>query len=253
MAAFAVDNDCPTPTVSGSASAPGTKIPGAPFSNILPGHYMAVATGYIRADYASSTTTCTFALNDGTTTSGWASVAAFSGATSVAAPTIVGYFTYTSLQPSVTIQLYAMRVAGGGSCLIANDIAASNQFEITLVPLDQGRPAPLLVNSVVSSYAGVARTEWTKVEAACSSTPCTIVSQSGGVSSISRASTGDYTINFSPNFSVAPICTIIPYQASVFARIQTSAVGAYNFRTYSVGTTPTLTDSSFDIACFGAR
>jgi hypothetical protein len=53
--------------------------------------------------------------------------------------------------------------------------------------------------------------EWVIVATSCSSTPCTITSQSDAsgnwVSSISRAGTGDYTVNFTSSyFSVAPAC-----------------------------------------------
>lgn len=43
---------------------------------------------------------------------------------------------------------------------------------------------------------------------ACDSSPCTIYSQSGAISSVTRSGTGNYTVNFTSGmFSAAPACS----------------------------------------------
>lgn len=47
----------------------------------------------------------------------------------------------------------------------------------------------------------------------CGSTPCTLITSTPGVTSITRSATGTYTINFSGGvFSEAPTCTCIGYE-----------------------------------------
>jgi len=85
----------------------------------------------------------------------------------------------------------------------------------TIFAIDQSLPAPVLVGSVTSKYAGAGVSGWVSFGGAsersqCTSTPCTIYDQSGTttnfISSITRASTGDYTINF-----VSGVFTRAPY------------------------------------------
>jgi hypothetical protein len=62
--------------------------------------------------------------------------------------------------------------------------------------------------SVTSNTSGLERVERVRVASSCTSTPCTITDQSGSwVSSISRISLGQYTVNFAAGeFSGAPTC-----------------------------------------------
>lgn len=41
----------------------------------------------------------------------------------------------------------------------------------------------------------------------CSSDPCTIANQSGGISAVNRSGTGDYIVHFSPSFAAVPACS----------------------------------------------
>jgi len=67
---------------------------------------------------------------------------------------------------------------------------------------------PLLVNSVTSNSSGLERVERASVDTVCSSSPCTISSQSGSwITSITRSGAGRYAINIASGiFSGTPSC-----------------------------------------------
>lgn len=108
---FSADSDCPTPTVVGYASAPGTKIPGITFANGLPpGDYLIIFQGDLWSTRAANNTQSHMSISDGTnrTLSTNISMQA-TGAT--AATTHLGNMTgrllYTTTQAaSVTFQPY---------------------------------------------------------------------------------------------------------------------------------------------------
>lgn len=131
------------------------------------------------------------------------------------------------------------------------------------VPVTASSPCPknaqpLIPGSVFSSSLGVERIERAKVATVCSSSPCTITSQSGGFSSIVFNSTGNYTANFvSGTFSAAPTCQIqTNYLASGSFRnaiITTSpTTSSFTFITF-VTTTAGAENSGFEIICMGPR
>lgn len=117
-----------------------------------------------------------------------------------------------------------------------------------------------LSNTVTTGGQYLERMVRAKVGSSCTSTPCTITSQSGEISSITRASTGNYTFNFvTGTWSLAPSCIITTGAQSGSAGIYASYVAAPtttsgNFITNSGVTGPgNLTDVSFDIICIGPR
>lgn len=131
---FAADNDCPTPTTSGNATAPSTKIPGAVFLNIPAGKYQVVVAAEFRADYSSSNTHCSWAISDGSDRSGVIRTTATTGVPARLG-VAVGIFEYSTFQTSKTIQVQSIRISGGGTCNINNDASGVNEFKITLIPL----------------------------------------------------------------------------------------------------------------------
>jgi hypothetical protein len=121
-------------------------------------------------------------------------------------------------------------------------------------------PMPLLSQAVTTSSAGVERVERATVASVCSGSPCTITTQSGGFSSITRSGTGGYTVNFvAGTFSAPPTCTVtIIYAAfgsfrniNISTAPTTSSFAMTTFHT-DAGT-PTNQDSAFNIICQGAR
>jgi microcystin-dependent protein len=124
--------------------------------------------------------------------------------------------------------------------------------------------APVFVGSVTaggnSSSGGAWRQEWgtfytTSEGSACTASPCTLAKNSNGVSSVTRATNGDYTINFSPAFAAAPVCLFIPVGTyRIFTDYGTATTTTFRLLT-STGTiaSPTATDSAVAFMCSGQR
>lgn len=107
-----------------------------------------------------------------------------------------------------------VRVKTSGGTLTMNGTSVG-RVQWTIYAINQSIPAPVLVGSVTAKYAGAGVAGWVSFGGAsersqCTSTPCTIYDQSGTtsnfISSVTRASTGNYTINF-----VSGVFTRAPY------------------------------------------
>lgn len=83
---YSADTDCATPTVTGNASAPSTKIPGITFASLPPGSYYIVATGVFRND--SGANGVAFRFSDGTNVT--AANQIYNAAGSIFSPNITG-------------------------------------------------------------------------------------------------------------------------------------------------------------------
>jgi hypothetical protein len=103
---------------------------------------------------------------------------------------------------------------------------------------------------VTTSNASVERIERVSIDSNCTGSPCTITRQTGGISSVTRTSTGIYTVNFSPSFAVAPTC------------VGSSSPNAFLIGTFSAGvssvglqsinsSTLAVADSGFQLICMG--
>lgn len=116
----------------------------------------------------------------------------------------------------------------------------------------QSNRAPLLIGSVTSNSTGAERVERASVSSSCTSTPCTITSQSGSwLSSISRSATGTYTANFTAGmFSSAPSCFVLTSNNGV--TINTNPTTS-SFSFISVTSAGTPIDGSFMLMCMGPR
>lgn len=119
-------------------------------------------------------------------------------------------------------------------------------------------PVPLLVGSVTSNSTGAERVERVSVTSTCSSSPCTIASQSGSwVSSITRNSTGDYTVNFTAGmFSAAPACTVMAGNTTnetIFRQNAATTTSAMRFITANVASSFAAIDGTFDVLCMGPK
>ena len=127
-AAFSADADCPTPTVTVNAAAPATKVPGILFTNLPPGRYVVDAVAGLEG---GTTTECSFALSDGTTTSG----ATYAVGNTLNDSPLQGEFTYTTSQSDITFQIYQDRLSGANSCLVTNTTEYVLKFRVTRYPL----------------------------------------------------------------------------------------------------------------------
>ena len=121
---------------------------------------------------------------------------------------ICGHTTF----PSTSAKVFQIQgVVDSGTGFVGSAITSSGQTATivwSITKLGQQVPAPIIVGGVVSSSAGVERMERAFVgETACTGSPCTIASQTGAFSSITRSVTGTYTANHS-GYSARPNCSV---------------------------------------------
>lgn len=131
FANFAADTDCPTASVTGSASAPGTKIPAIVFSSLPAGDYYLVATAQFRPGASATASAQHGRFSDGTNFSAASSLGdSGTGATANISGrnNLIGKLSYGVAQSNVTIQLQALTTAAGSPVTI--DTSTSSDFEI---------------------------------------------------------------------------------------------------------------------------
>ncbi|MFN7454321.1 MAG: hypothetical protein ACK5RO_06635, partial [Pseudobdellovibrionaceae bacterium] len=128
---------------------------------------------------------------------------------------------------------------------------------------DQSTNAPLLVGSVTSNSSGLERVErvyfgGSTANSACTSTPCTIKTQSGSwVSSVTRSGAGSYIVNINSGiFSAAPVCqatvVVSPAYDATFARFDAEPTTS-SLSLRSIRATNTSEDTAIAVTCQGPR
>jgi hypothetical protein len=145
---YSADTDCPTPTVTLNASAPATKVPGLTFSSLPPGEYMVVAQSWFR-DVTSDANGCYFRLSDGTNTSG--QIEAFVSSGLGFANQLVGHFSYSTAQSSLTFQIQAKSDNAANTCRIGAD-SADLTFQVYRFPTSTD--GSLRADQSAASYSG---------------------------------------------------------------------------------------------------
>lgn len=133
-------------------------------------------------------------------------------------------------------------------------------FTVPVVGWSNTQNAPQLLGSVTSNASNAERIERVRFGGsstfgvACTSSPCTIQSQSGSwVTSVTRGSTGVYTINFAAGtWSSAPSCQCIGYDDGRVCNYQTYTSTTILLRS-AVSTTNAVSDQPLDIICMGPR
>ncbi|NJL72572.1 MAG: hypothetical protein HC888_13890 [Candidatus Competibacteraceae bacterium] len=115
--------------------------------------------------------------------------------------------------------------------------------------------APLLMGGVTSNSPGMERVERVKVGSVCSSSPCTITSQSGSwVSSITRGGAGSYTANIvAGTFADAPTCFVQHKGSSGANNASAVSESSATVVTFNFDNGVSGEDSSFNIFCQGPR
>jgi hypothetical protein len=204
-----------TKTLLGSCSNPSTNNNlGCLISSLPSGSYdvefdapmIAQATTTI-----GNTTVCGWRFNDGTNTYGFsqASSDGFSvtNTQSDSVSSLRGTFNYTSNQTALEIDVQYERVSGSGSCLVDSSNASAQ-------PLLTIRPSTGGGGNVSSASTGQIHIESTgfagasSYGTACTSGSCNLIGNTGGISSVTFAGPGTYTVNFPPGeFLAAPVCT----------------------------------------------
>jgi hypothetical protein len=134
LANYAVDSDCPTPTVTGTASAPGTKIPAITFANIAAGKYKITVMGHVLLDPGSAPAGCVWRVSDGTRHSNKVSPLFLnSGTIQQREGTMVFILDYATAQTSQTISLQgALREGSGHNCDVVNNNTTYDDLLMTV-------------------------------------------------------------------------------------------------------------------------
>lgn len=168
---------------------------------------------------------------------------------------LCGLFTFSSIGKK-TVRLFYEQQIGGTPVtsdlrMDRNASFGQRDMHISVRPWIGEQPAPLLVNSVVSTYSGVTRTEWVRVTNA--GTP-TVESQSGdwlGSPALTDNGTGDTTVNFKAgSFSSAPTC--IPVSTAVVSHfVALPTTSGVTVRTRDSGFS--LIDNNFNLFCIGNK
>lgn len=128
FASFATDADCPTPTVTGNASAPATKIPAITFASLPPGEYEVTVRGSLR-DATLDTNGCTFAISDGTNRIGQTNIYQGANMGSVM-ENLTTRVRYTAPQSNVTFQVVLRSDNAANTCQLSiNDTANEQSLE----------------------------------------------------------------------------------------------------------------------------
>lgn len=164
-----------------------------------------------------------------------------------------GYVEVFIPNPSAT---YSYSVGGSGAGAVNGGSGGAGYIEVT--EYYGVMDAPILVGSVTSNSTGAERVERVRVLSKCSSSPCTIDSQSGSwLSSVSRAGAGVYVLNIASGiFSSTPVCTCRAIDPGVGVRICTGPYAGNTATSVAMETWNTsgvASDGAFEAICMGSR
>lgn len=146
---FAAVANCPTPTVSGNATAPSTKIPGITFPSLPPGDYMVMVNGVFH-DATGDANQCYYRLTDGTTNSfenqAWANTLV-----SIMPMGLTRKFSYTTAQSNVTFQIQAKSDNATNTCAVR---AVESGFSIDVIRLPSSSELAVRPDQTPASWSG---------------------------------------------------------------------------------------------------
>ncbi len=220
MAAFAADTDCPSQTVVGNVTAPGTKIPGMVVTNLLPGKYLIEARGSFLAQQSTSgNASCAYEIYDGTNSGTGAVLGDLVNAGRNYGNIVQGTFNYSSKQSSVTFQVRGKLITGNGTCdIVAN--AANADFEMRIIPLSQSLPRPFIASSVFAGRSAVSKVGVANIN--CDAGSAITTNNDSMISTVGNISAGACAITFNTGFfSSTPECFITMQNNSATMRSMT--------------------------------
>ena len=150
----------------------------------------------------------------------------------------------------------------GTNSITQGFVSTSPAIQWVITEASDASNATILVGSVTSSGLSAYHTEYAVVggsdeSTVCSGT-CTILRSSGNwLTSVTRNSTGDYSLNFATGeFSAAPVCSFIDTNASSggFPRVKgVPSKSTYEIEWNIVQATPSAVDVVQEIQCMGPR
>lgn len=131
---FGADTDCNNPAVTGSASAPGTKIPYCTFSSLPEGQYVVMFNGLLGPETSSVSASQQYRISDGSTTSGQCQSAANStSATTYECDSLNGYFSYTTAQSNISFRPVGASSSDSNDPQLVVNNATTRQMEIIVI------------------------------------------------------------------------------------------------------------------------
>lgn len=239
------------------------KLPGIVISLPRTGRYFVCAGAKWTA--ASLTSTIDLKLSDGTTTISEYQIQE-PVATAYMYAKMCGIYNATSAG-SKTFSIQSK--SSTGAITIAALSTNTSAVEWDIFAIDQALPAPVLVGSVTSNSTGQERTErltfggssvdtFGSAGGLCTSSPCTIWRQSGSwVTSVTRGSTGNYTVNIASGiFSAPPTCNFSANNGvtatGIFPLIQGATATSLTLRTRNAADSADI-DAQGWVDCKGPR
>lgn len=134
---FSNQGNCPSATVSGNASAPGTKIPGITFVSLPAGDYLFNISMRTTLSSALAPEACSYTLFDGSTTYGDAINQNPTGVNDTYGQGFSAYLHYGATQSNITIQIQtkASQASPGACGVDSGTTAKSTPFTITAFKL----------------------------------------------------------------------------------------------------------------------
>lgn len=164
---------------------------------------------------------------------------------------------YTGGQFSGSVTLVATNV----SSTMSSSAVTSINFTVPISGWNENQRAPTLVGSVTSNSNGAERIERAIITGAggigtaCTSSPCTVASQSGSwITSATRSAIGDYFISYpTGTFSSTPSCSCSNNGTSTrncSVYVQASPLGLV-IRTWANANT--VEDNQYSVICMGPR
>lgn len=236
-----------TNTNFGTVTAQSGTLPGITFTPSRQRTLLVCASG---THYVDSSATNSIRLVDGSGTVINAGVDQYFAPSGVTFPwNLCGILNVNPTSTTIKVQ---SKISGGATGRM------NAVIDWSIAAINESMNAPAIINTVSSSSSGQERLERVIVSPSCSSSPCTIASQSGGISSVTRGSTGNYTINFvAGTFSAAPTCLgMSSNNSNVWQQLYYSAPtsSSFQFATYhDAGSSSTITDSGFMVLCMGPK
>lgn len=135
LTSYAAQASCPTPTVTGNVSAPGTKIPGVVLNSVAPGNYYFVTTSNFTVNTSGISAAMNWAYYDGSSNFGDVSALAMTGGTSnfTQSNVLIGQKTYSAAQSNLTVQIQGKTSNASNDALIQNSSAATGSAFVIMV------------------------------------------------------------------------------------------------------------------------
>lgn len=167
----------------------------------------------------------------------------------------------TSIKAALVAMLLAVPVAlaGGIKVWSTNDTLTAVDLNGNFAHIHNtmvGGHGARLVNADVSAAAAISHTKlatpplvpkmWGVVTATCAATPC-VVTGSSGLTSITRASTGSYAVNFPARTDNVYAVLITPNNNDVHCRYGAPSTTAVGIECRTIGSAPAQVDTGFSV------